>query len=362
MGYYISRRWRENSKVMKIPDSLKWKATGKTLGRGGQAQVLEVTDKTSDSDHTYALKPLAKDKPRQAYQRFYREIEAIKRADHPHIIKIIDHSSEGDEFNFYVMELISGAESLKSLIESGNNPFFRDPAKSLALFIQLADAIYYWDAKLSIVHRDLSLGNVLVLPDGSIKVIDFGLVQLEGTGTITLVDEGVGTIGYMPPECASGATGRISGKSDLYSAGKILWSVVTGRKAFDREEPIWAGMSLQEIFPDHPITWHLSPILEKVIQKEEYDRPLPYEAMELAKKTLSVIKGGFPPIEHVNRQCHVCGFGDLTTEHAWKGWGKGPPEGMTYFVCNHCGFYFAQNKLLFEQNVDRRRRRNASQW
>lgn len=341
---------------MKIPDSLRWKATGKTLGRGGQAQILEVVDKTSDSDHTYALKPLAKDKPHQAYQRFYREIEAIKRADHPYIIKIIDHSSEGDEFNFYVMELIPGARSLKSLIESGNNPFFREPAKALALFIKLADAIYYWDTKLGIVHRDLSLGNILVLSDGSIRVIDFGLVQIEGAETITLVDEGRGTIGYMPPECGAGATGRISGKSDLYSAGKILWSVVTGRKAFDREEPIWAGMSLREIFPDHPMTWHLSPIIEKAIQPEESDRPLPYEALEVAKKTLTVVEAGFPPIECVAKQCTVCGFGELTTEHAWKGWGKGPPEGMAYFVCNHCGFYFAQDKSIHEQSINRRPR------
>src|SRR6185295_353460 len=283
---------------MKIPDTLKWKPTGKTLGQGGQGKVHEVTDKATDSQQTYALKALAKDKPAQAYQRFYREIEAIKRADHPNIIRIIDHSSEGDDFNFYVMELIPGALSLKSMIESGNNPFFRDPASALSFFIQLADAIYYWDTKLSIVHRDLSPANVMVLPDRAIKVIDFGLVQIEGAETITLVDEGVGTIDYMAPECGSGAGGRISGKSDLYSAGKILWSAITGRKAFAREDPIWSAMSLQSIFPHHPMTWHVSPIIEKIIQQKDHARPLPYEALELAKKTLAVTKAGFPPIEH----------------------------------------------------------------
>jgi serine/threonine protein kinase len=338
---------------MKIPDSLKWKHTGKTLGQGGQAQVLEVIDKTADSTQTYALKPLGKNKPKQAYGRFYREIQAIKCADHPYIIKIIDHSSEGDEFNFYVMDLVPGAVSLKSLIESENNPFFRDAAKALSFFIKLADAIYYWDSKLNIVHRDLSPANVLILPDGTIKVIDFGLVQIEGAQTITLVDEGLGTIDYMAPECGSGANGQISGKSDLYSAGKILWSAITGRKAFAREDPIWSAMSLQAIFPDHPMTWHVSPIIEKIIQQKEHARPLPYEALELAKKTLAVTKAGFPPIEHVCLHCPVCGFGALTTEHAWKGWGKGPPEGLVYFVCDHCGFYFAQNIAIYEQSVER---------
>jgi serine/threonine protein kinase len=345
---------------MKIPDSLKWKATGKTLGRGGQAQILEVVDKTSDSDHTYALKPLAKEKPHQAYQRFYREIEAVKRADHPNIIRIIDHSSEGDDFNFYVMELIPGARSLKSMIESGNNPFFRDPASALSFFIQLADAIYYWDTKLSIVHRDLSPANVMVLPDRAIKVIDFGLVQIEGAETITLVDEGVGTIDYMAPECGSGAGGRISGKSDLYSAGKLLWSAVTGRKAFAREEPIWEAMSLPTIFPEHPMTWHLSPIIEQAIRREEYERPLPYESLKLAERILEVVNAGYQPIELVGKRCPVCGFGELTTEHAWKGWGTGPPPGMIYYVCNHCGFYFAQNKSTY--NSSAKRDRPAARW
>ena len=61
---------------MKISEALKWKHTGKTLGKGGQAQILEVVDKASDSEQTYALKPLGKNKPKQAYERFYREIKA----------------------------------------------------------------------------------------------------------------------------------------------------------------------------------------------------------------------------------------------------------------------------------------------
>lgn len=340
---------------MKIPDHLRWKPTGKTLGQGGQAQIFEVIDKTSESTQTYALKPLAKNKPKQAYQRFYREIEAIKSADHPYIIRIIDHSSEGDEFNYYVMELVPNAVSLKTLIESGNNPFYREPVKALPFFIKLVEVIYECDSKLHIVHRDLSPGNVLILPDESIKVIDFGICQVEGAETISLVDEGFGTLDYTAPECGSGAGGNISGKSDLYSAGKILWSAVTGRKAFAREVPIWRAMSLQTIFPDHPMTWHLSPIIEKTIQSEEYNRPLPYEAMNLAKKTLEVIERGYPPIELVGKRCPVCGFGELNTKGAEAGWGKWPPEGIAYFECNHCGFYFAKNKARHEESMNRGR-------
>lgn len=147
------------------------------------------------------------------------------------------------------------------------------------------------------------------------------------------------------------ASGEISAKSDLYSAGKILWSAVTGRKAFAREEPIWGAMSMKSIFPDRPNTWHLGPILEKTIQEKEYDRPLPYEAMELSKKISSVIGAGFPPIELIGKQCPVCGFGELSTETGWVAWGKAAPAGTAYFECDHCGFYFAQNKTRHEQSV-----------
>src|SRR6266498_966006 len=343
---------------MKIPDTLKWKHTGKTLGQGGQAQILEVIDKTSDSTQTYALKPLGTNKPKQAYERFYREIQAVKAANHPYIIRIIDHSNESDDFNFYVMELIPGAVSLRALIQSGNNPFFRDALRSLEFFMKLVEVIIECDEnlkvgeeQLKVVHRDLSPANILILPDDSIKVIDFGICQIEGAEPISLVDEGFGTIDYMAPECGSGAGGPITSKADLYSAGKILWATVVGRKAFAREEAIWTTMSLQSIFPDHPATWHLSPILEKVIQKEIYDRPTPTAILELSKRIHSVIAAGFRPIELVGKQCTVCGFGELTTEHAWKGWGQSPPPGTVYFLCNHCGFYFSQNKDTYDKNV-----------
>jgi serine/threonine protein kinase len=347
---------------MKIPESLKWKATGRTVGEGGQAQILEVIDKTTESDKTFALKPLGRNKPKQAYERFNREIQAIKAANHPYVIKILDHSSEGDDFNYYVMELIQEAVPLKTLIESGNNLFYREPAKALRLFMKLLEVIIECDTNLSIVHRDLSPANVLILPDDTIRVIDFGICQIEGTETITLVDEGVGTIDYMAPECGSGATGTISGKSDLYSAGKILWSAVTGRKAFAREDPIWGEMALTTLFPDQPNTWHLSPILEKAIQEKEYNRPLPHELLELSKKILSVLEAGFPPIELVGKLCQVCGFGELASSYSGQAWSHPPPPNTVFLQCNHCGFYFARDKTTYDKSVRRGKPEVALSW
>src|SRR4030043_28214 len=129
---------------MKIPDNLRWEATGKTLGKGGQATVFEVFDKTSGDDKKYALKSLVKGKPKSAYLRFAREIQVIKICE------------------------------------------------------QIVPPV---------VHRDISPSNILILPDETIKVIDFGLCQIENEDKITLIDEGVGTQNYMSPECESGAEG-----------------------------------------------------------------------------------------------------------------------------------------------------------
>jgi serine/threonine protein kinase len=100
---------------MKIPKDLKWQPTGETLGGGGQAQVYLVIDKSNQNPCKYALKALRRKGPGQAYDRFYREIDAVKRLDHSNIIKVIDHSDPNAEFHYYVMEYIEGAKSLSQL-------------------------------------------------------------------------------------------------------------------------------------------------------------------------------------------------------------------------------------------------------
>ena len=82
---------------MKIPQDLKWKTTGGSLGQGGQAHVYEVYDESDPSKKIFALKALSKNKPREAYERFYREISAIKSVSNPYIIDIEDHSKPHDQ-------------------------------------------------------------------------------------------------------------------------------------------------------------------------------------------------------------------------------------------------------------------------
>ena len=116
---------------MKIPSDLKWQATDITIGKGGQATVIQVFDKNDDNHKPYALKALARGKPKKAYKRFIKEIEAIKNIDHPYIIKIIDHSDIDADFQYYVMEYLPGAISLKKLLNSPQNPFYKDSLEML---------------------------------------------------------------------------------------------------------------------------------------------------------------------------------------------------------------------------------------
>jgi serine/threonine protein kinase len=337
---------------MRIPQDIKWKATGSTLGAGGQATVVEVFDESDVEGTRYALKGLSKDRPQQAYDRFYREIEAIKKLDHPFIIKIIDHSEADADFHYYVMELLKDATSLKRVLEAPLNPFVRNPLKSLPLFHKLLQVIDECQ-KNRIVHRDLSLANVLVIPDESIRVIDFGICQIIDGESLTLVDEGVGTPNYMSPECESGAEGQVSSKSDVYSAGKILWSLITGQRAFARELPVFSAKSMKSMFPDQPDTWHLRLFFERTVREEPNKRWYADELLQLSTKIQAVIQEGFPPIEQTTERCPICGLGSLKpllNEHP----GYPVPRGLEWLQCNYCGFWFQINKQLREAGLKER--------
>ena len=151
---------------MKIPQDLQWKTTGKSLGQGGQAHVYEVYNESDPSKKSFALKALSKNKPREAYERFYREISAIKSLSNLFIIDIEDHSKPDDNFHYYVMEYIDSAQSLKKLINQNKNPYADNGLKTLKLLSQLLDAIKECEQNdPKIVHRDLNPANILVTPN-----------------------------------------------------------------------------------------------------------------------------------------------------------------------------------------------------
>ncbi len=344
---------------MKVPKELRWELTGDTLGEGGQAQVFLVKDKNQEFANVWALKTLKRDQPGQAYERFSREVSAIRKLQHPNIIRIVDSSTPDDKFQFYVMEYIDGARPLEKVIKSVDNPFYGNPVKSLELFEQICSALVACEnCSPKVIHRDLSPSNILVKPNLAIKIIDFGLCQLQGHETITLIDEGVGTVNYMAPECESGSDEVIGIGADLYSAGKILWSAITGLKAFSRENPVFTGKSMSEMFPENPITWHLHHIFEKTIRHDWRNRwGSATDAIASARRVRFIIECGHPPLEEIGPLCPICGVGELSEfPGSHSVFGNPNPQGIVSRQCTYCGICFAINSLRRKEIFDSRKK------
>jgi serine/threonine protein kinase len=333
--------------MLNIPDSVPWTSTGRTVGSGGQSEVHEVIAKEGSGfpPGAHAMKILGKVESSQAHERFRREIVAIQRISDPRIVRVVDFSKEQENFKYYVMPLY-GEEylCLNALFQVPELPFVRNPKACLEFIASCADALHMVH-EADIIHRDLQPRNILVNRKTLQPIIlDFGCCQMEGDETITLTDEGVGTPNYMAPECEHGPIARPTHQSDVYSLGKILWSMVTGRKAFARENPAFTSCNLATILPRDPDTWHLTRIFEHTIRRDPEQRYR--NAAKLAEDALWVahaLLGRYPPLELVDRRCPVCGQAGMVQSSQeylvglLKVLGNPMPQGTIAQQCTVCG-------------------------
>ncbi len=341
---------------MSIPDNLQWQLTGPPLGSGGQGNVHPVSQKGDTSGKQFALKQLHDNQDPRALERFRKEIEVVSEIDHPSIIQIHDFSDENDEFQYYVMDYHEDAEALSETIFSKeNSPFFRDTLKSLSLFEKIVDAIHSYEISPGgIVHRDISPYNILLLPDKSIRLIDFGICQIERGEAITLTGENFGTRNYAPPECEAGSGLQTGIYSDIYSAAKVLWSAITSERVFAREEPVFGNQSMKQRFPNKMETWHLSRIFKMTIRKNPGDRHQSAEHL-LAQigNVIRVVRGGFPPQEAIESFCPSCGQNEI---HRYKDdyniFGNFRRPLLTPLECRVCGLVFFRNLSALEKAIE----------
>jgi serine/threonine protein kinase len=207
---------------------------------------------------------------------------------------------------------------------------------------------------VTVVHRDLSPSNVLVLPNEGLKVIDFGLCQIEGTTPVTLVDEGVGTQNYMAPECEAGSGAAITSAADLYSAGKLLWSAVSGMLAFAREAPAFGPKSMPKLFPDDPSLWHLQNAFMGTIRHDPAKRwKGAQEAIQGSARIEHRLQAGYPPLELLRtRFCPVCGVGGLADmSNGYLLWPNCRSAGVSALQCNVCGFCFPVDWSILQKSI-----------
>ena len=200
------------------------------LGEGGMSFVYKAIDK--QLQRTVAIKTL---KPvyveqEKFVERFKREAQTAANLNHPNIVQIFDWGI-GDE-PFFVMEYIEGS-TLTSIISKKKTLSISD-----ILFIgaQVSSGLQAAHSQ-GLVHRDIKPGNIMITPEGKVKVTDFGIVSLQNEESdITKTGSILGTASYISPEQAQGKP--VSKESDLYSLGTVLYELITGRPPFEGETPI----------------------------------------------------------------------------------------------------------------------------
>ena len=189
-------------------------------------------------------------------RRFRAEGEAVAMLSHPNIVQVYDVSSSGDA-NYIVMELIDGI-SLKQYMEVKGVLNWKE---TLHFSMQIAKALEHAHSR-GIVHRDIKPHNVMVLKNGSVKVMDFGIARVMNKSN-TLTKEALGSVHYISPEQARG--GFTDNRSDLYSLSVVMYEMTTGRPPFDGESPV--AVAIQHINGGAPAPSTLNPNIPRGLEQ-----------------------------------------------------------------------------------------------
>ena len=199
------------------------------IGSGGMANVYKA--RCHRLNRLVAIKILKSDLADNAdfRRRFHDESQAVAQLSHANIVSVYDVSTNPDR-EYIVMELIDGI-TLKQYMERRGRMDWRE---SLHFITQIMRGLSHAHSR-GIVHRDIKPQNIMVLRDGSVKVADFGIACLANQGQ-TLTQEALGSVHYISPEQARGD--RIDARSDIYSAGVVLYEMLTGRLPFEGDSAV----------------------------------------------------------------------------------------------------------------------------
>ena len=240
------------------------------LGEGGMAFVYKARD--TQLERFVAIKTL---KPNYVNQetfvdRFKREAKTAANLNHPNIVQIFDWGIEGEPY--FVMEYIEG-NTLTSIIAKNRTISLSD-----ILFIgaQVSSGLHAAHQK-GLVHRDIKPGNIMITPDGKVKVTDFGIVSLQNEESdITKTGSILGTASYISPEQAQGKP--VSIESDLYSLGTVLYELIAGKAPFSGDSPISTATKHLTEKPEKPSVFRrdlpkgVESAILKLLEKATYDR------------------------------------------------------------------------------------------
>lgn len=181
---------------------------------------------------------------RERIERFYREAKAAGRLSHPNIVTIHEVGESGGRY-FIAMEYLEG-HTLRELIQL-QGPLPVDRVADIA--VQILDALDYAHSQ-GVVHRDIKPDNIHILPDGRVKITDFGIARIMTDPAITTDGRVFGTPSYMSPEQIAGRP--VDERSDLFSLGVVLYEMLTGRKPFIGDSIVTITYQITTVDPPVP--------------------------------------------------------------------------------------------------------------
>ena len=243
----------------------------KQIGRGGMADVYLAKDLILDGEEV-AVKVLRTNYQTDpiAVARFQREARAMADLDHPHIVRITDIGEE-DGQQYLAMEYVAGLD-LKRYIKE-HHPLSNEEAVRIMGQILLAMRLAH--AK-GIVHRDLKPQNILLTPDGTAKVTDFGIAVAFAETSLTQTNSMLGSVHYLSPEQARGSKATI--QSDIYAMGIIFFEMLTGHIPYDGDSAVTIALQhfqkpLPSVIAENPsVPQSLENVVIKATAKKLTDR------------------------------------------------------------------------------------------
>jgi serine/threonine protein kinase len=319
----------------------KWEIQS-SLGEGGQGRTFLVREQAGANPATFVLKRL---KNPDRLGRFATEVAAIQKLTHPAIVKLIDYSLDSS-VPYLVTEYCPGGSL--SLAE----PTWRaDPLQALTLFEQLLEGVVHAHAS-GVVHRDIKPDNVFLrVPGGAPVIGDFGLAFLEANDPRqTLTEEAVGPRLYMAPELEDGRAARVTPSADIYSLGKLLYWLVTGR-VFSREKHRQQTWDLKGAITDPftgqgtPFLEHINWLLDLMIVEDPDKRRDASNILILTRQAKQLIATRAHPLTlDVRHPCVFCGRGTYKMKVDGdptdvRNFGLAAVSGNRWraLVCDHCG-------------------------
>ncbi|GAA0808465.1 Stk1 family PASTA domain-containing Ser/Thr kinase [Spirilliplanes yamanashiensis] len=267
---------------------------GELLGYGGMAEVHRGRDLRLGRD--VAVKMLRADLARDAtfQERFRREAQNAAALNHPAIVAVYDTGEEtgatGERLPFIVMEYVAG-HTLKEVLAAEQR---LQPRRALEIIADICAALEF-SHRHGIIHRDIKPGNVMMTPNGQVKVMDFGIARALASGATTMTQTSavIGTAQYLSPEQARGES--VDARSDVYAAGCVLFELLCGHPPFVGDSPVSVAYQHVREDPKAPsdINPEVPPDVDAIVLKALAKNPLNryQSAQEMRADALRAVSG-----------------------------------------------------------------------